>query len=389
MGLSGRKAKQRIPQDPRNLSWASDASRFGSTYLAKLGFDHSDKNATLGISGAGLSQHLKVHHKLDLLGIGAQHTVDPNGIAWKQNRDFENLLRRLNGNSEGTTEDGVNTTSIDGFHPAHTHESTADTADVGPETMGGDEDGRVEDGKRSKKKKRPRDVGEAAKVEGSKSKKRKQVESTTTVPDNQHTEGEPSTSNPHTQESILTLGKPHRHGRAHRARFIASKRLATTSTTAVAEILGISSSATSLSGSGLATPETPPLTETGEHGYLTVSTKSVAEYFKEKMGLVIPKSEGFGTVTNEAHNGGIGSRPRVGSCDEVERDGVLCVGLGRELLAKMSAAEVITEIPRQEETPGGGDKGMNERGYWTEDKGGEMSRRPKKKGKKSAQVVGR
>ena len=40
----------------------TDASRFGSTYLSKLGFDHTDKNATLGISGVGLTQHLKVRH---------------------------------------------------------------------------------------------------------------------------------------------------------------------------------------------------------------------------------------------------------------------------------------------------------------------------------------
>lgn len=37
----------------------TDASRFGSTYLSKLGFDHTDKNATLGTSGVGLTQHLK------------------------------------------------------------------------------------------------------------------------------------------------------------------------------------------------------------------------------------------------------------------------------------------------------------------------------------------
>lgn len=97
----------------------------------------------------------------------------------------------------------MNTTSVDGFHPAHTHESTADAANVGPETMGGDRDGRVEEGKRSKKKKRPRNVGEATKVEGNKSKKRKRVESTSTVSDNEHEEGESSISNSHTQESIL------------------------------------------------------------------------------------------------------------------------------------------------------------------------------------------
>jgi hypothetical protein len=31
-----------------------------------------------------------------MLGIGAAHRKDPDGIAWKQNKDFENLLKRLN-----------------------------------------------------------------------------------------------------------------------------------------------------------------------------------------------------------------------------------------------------------------------------------------------------
>lgn len=39
-----------------------------------------------------------------MLGIGAAHQKDPNGIAWKQNKDFENLLKRLN---ESKTEEGI------------------------------------------------------------------------------------------------------------------------------------------------------------------------------------------------------------------------------------------------------------------------------------------
>ena len=31
-----------------------------------------------------------------MMGIGAANTKDPNGIAWKQNKDFEALLKRLN-----------------------------------------------------------------------------------------------------------------------------------------------------------------------------------------------------------------------------------------------------------------------------------------------------
>lgn len=115
MGLSGRKSKQRIPDDPRNLCWADgkgvlvalmfllmlnrlfssllDAARFGSNYLAKFGWDGS---TGLGAAGDGRKSHIKVSHKLDLLGIGAAQQKDPDGIAWKQNKDFERLLQRLN-----------------------------------------------------------------------------------------------------------------------------------------------------------------------------------------------------------------------------------------------------------------------------------------------------
>jgi len=37
-----------------------------------------------------------------MLGIGMHHQGDPNGIAWKQNHDFENLLKRLNEGREDT-----------------------------------------------------------------------------------------------------------------------------------------------------------------------------------------------------------------------------------------------------------------------------------------------
>ena len=128
MGLSGRKVKQRIGKDPRNLSWAdgeslpslflfptsfilsyrqTDASRFGQAYLEKFGWDSSKG---LGVSGEGRTSALNATQKLDMLGIGMQHQKDPNGIAWRQNRDFENLLRRLNS--------GETTETLGPFHKA-------------------------------------------------------------------------------------------------------------------------------------------------------------------------------------------------------------------------------------------------------------------------------
>jgi len=55
-----------------------------------------------------MTSHLKVSQKLDFLGIGADHQRDPHGIAWKQNKDFEALLKRLNEEKKGEAkEDGM------------------------------------------------------------------------------------------------------------------------------------------------------------------------------------------------------------------------------------------------------------------------------------------
>ena len=51
-----------------------------------------------------------------MLGIGADHKNSVEGLAWKQNKDFENLLRRLNADGEGGDE--VEMSKIDGFAKA-------------------------------------------------------------------------------------------------------------------------------------------------------------------------------------------------------------------------------------------------------------------------------
>jgi hypothetical protein len=175
-----------------------------------------------------------------------------------------------------------------------------------------------------------------------------------------------------------------RQGPAHRSRFIASKRLLATSSTAVAEILGIpsSSSVAPQFGSGLATPDVRSLVETDEHGHLTVSSKSVADYFKEKMRFVVSKSTGSETVTGEAPRGGIGFQLKVFSCDEVEEDGGLRGGLGISSRAKMSTTTTLMEMFAQNEKPEG--EGKKRRSEGDE---GEMSRKPKKKSKKKSHAV--
>lgn len=134
--------------------------------------------------------------------------------------------------------------------------------------------------------------------------------------------------------------------------------------------------------SGVATPEVAPR-EDDEHRHLTVSSKSVAEYFKEKLRLAASKPSGSEADIDETPRGGIGSRSEFRRHDEVE-DGFRG-GLGMGLLAKMSRGEVVTEILEQEETPGG--RGKNEvekKKRRCEDGEGEVNRKPKTKGKKKA-----
>lgn len=90
------------------MSLVVDANKFGASYMQKLGWS---AGTGLGATGEGMTSHIKVSQKLDMLGIGAAHQADPNGIAWKQNKEYENLLRRLN--TGGDTEETC--TKVEGF----------------------------------------------------------------------------------------------------------------------------------------------------------------------------------------------------------------------------------------------------------------------------------
>jgi Pin2-interacting protein X1 len=104
-----------------------------------------DPSKGLGTNGDGRTSHIKVSQKLDMLGIGAAQKKDGSSIAWKQNQDFENVLKRLN-ESRGE-QDGEEDGNDDGER-------------VGVEESPIDE--------RKKKRKRPRD-GEKAERKRSKS----------------------------------------------------------------------------------------------------------------------------------------------------------------------------------------------------------------------------
>lgn len=313
MGLAGRKEKQRIPNDPRNLSWADDAARFGQSYMSKLGWDPSKG---LGASGDGMKSHLKVSQKLDMLGIGAAHQKDPHGIAWKQNKDFEALLQRLN------AQDGQDSASkhvlgefVRPEHPAadaHSEEDKEPNQSSKKEKKRKRKEGEnAEDGKDKKKRKKDKrhdeDVDDSAAADSSK-------------PASPHIDS-PAPSSDTVSSTLQTRQKG--CPMAHRARIQAAKRLANKSAAAISEILGIAPTpSSSTTPSGSLTPITPadsdlPLEK------LTTSTKSVADYFKEKLNAKSGSNTPAASDNVSTSRGGIGSS--APSRDDVDR---LRIGLG-------------------------------------------------------------
>ncbi|KAF7321558.1 G-patch domain-containing protein [Mycena kentingensis (nom. inval.)] len=273
MGLSGRKNKQRIGNDPRNLAWADDAAKFGATYLSKFGWDASKG---LGAEGEGRLSHIKVSQKLDMLGIGAAQQKDPNGIAWKQNRDFERVLERLNA-----------ATGVDGELKGEELEKT-----------------------------RPL-LGDFV-----------------------------SASAAAAVDAVKPVVPRHR---AHRARAIAAKNIASKSSAAISEILGIKSTESPATATPTTEGALTPYTEDGPE-LMTTSTKSVADYFKDKL---LAKANKFTAVkveeSDEKPRGGIGSIRRdddvpsrfgLGSLrlKTEEDDGAPRMGLGSSKFASMFAS---------------------------------------------------
>ncbi|KAI0646178.1 hypothetical protein C8Q79DRAFT_1000598 [Trametes meyenii] len=359
MGLAGRKTKQRIPNDPRNLAWANDANKFGAAYLAKFGWDSSKG---LGVSGEGRTTAISVTQKLDMLGIGADHRNSQEGIAWKQNKDFENLLKRLNA-ANGTAETQEDLPmKVDGFHRAgpgagaetvqeesgkeevqdKLTEEDADKKSKKKRKKGADgEEG--EDRKKKRKKSKSSDnQSEAESDKKDKKKKKKRDASEELAP----------TVDQAAEVSVLvaqpTATVRSKAPRLHRARHMASKNLASKSASAIAEILGIApdpsmSSTPSLSGSATpysgfssstATPypstsyEPGPSTSSSSSGSgvatpaqgdelklqeLTVSSKSVMDYFKEKLSAKSnsASSSGASTPKDEVPDD-YAERPRMG-----------------------------------------------------------------------------
>lgn len=87
-----------------NNKFIIDAAKFGHTYLAKHGWTPS---TGLGVAGDGRVSHIAVAQKLDQLGIGAGRPDGPDAIAWKQAKEFEGLLERLNAAGAGGGDETV------------------------------------------------------------------------------------------------------------------------------------------------------------------------------------------------------------------------------------------------------------------------------------------
>ncbi|KAG7090992.1 hypothetical protein E1B28_010059 [Marasmius oreades] len=295
MGLARRKVKQRIDADPRNLTWADDASKFGATYLAKFGWSSSQG---LGVSGEGRTSHIKVSQKLDMLGIGAAQSKDPNGIAWKQNREFENLLKRLNANN------GAAQTQADEATPEHEEEKD-------------------EDKKESKKERKKR-----KREEGTDEKKKKRKTSKDETREEAKEDLIP-TETPVPKAPIVP-----RH-RAHRARHIAAKRMASKSASAISEILGISSTSTSSATTAVATPtgSLTPIDSEPTLEKLTISTKSVSDYFLERLstrtsGITAASTRTSAATHENTARGGLGSLRRTSNDGSDDEDRTPRGGLG-------------------------------------------------------------
>ncbi|KAG6889113.1 hypothetical protein C0995_003682 [Termitomyces sp. Mi166 len=376
MGLAGRRAKQRISADPRNLAWADDAAKFGSNYLSKFGWDASKG---LGVNGEGRTSHIKVTHKLDMLGIGAAHQKDPNGIAWKQNRDFENLLKRLNENIQADS-------------------SPAEEA-KGEESI--DEEDSDSSATERKRKRKGKKKQKSEEEEKAKKKRKKNSENGAETMEVTKTQDKPA-------ESIAPTRPVVPRNRAHRARAIASKSIASKSSVHIAEILGIACTPSTSSGSE--TPADGKLTpiedDTITLEKLTTSTKSVADYFKEKLlakssksGTQSPLTPHFKEDPYDTPRGGLGAsqlKMDIGTPDaESQR-----IGLSKfsSLMSSsfLSSRVLSTDPSTEDSTPSGSEvpaktkkeKRKKESGKDEESEAARELRKKEKKRQKAAQEAG-
>lgn len=154
MGLAGQKEKQRISQDPNNLFWSKDESKFGFRMLQKMGWA---PGKGLGVNEDGKKDHVKIRLKDNNLGVGATKKNIDN---WLGNTDaFSRLLADLNSQTPSEA------SSVNG------DEEETSTTEIVPETEN-------EDKKKKKSKKEKKDKKEKKEKKEKKSKKRDREEDT-------------------------------------------------------------------------------------------------------------------------------------------------------------------------------------------------------------------
>ncbi|KAF8482225.1 hypothetical protein JB92DRAFT_1687270 [Gautieria morchelliformis] len=325
MGLAGRKTKQRLGADPRNLTWSDDSSKFGAKYLQSLGWT---AGTGLGVSGEGRTSNLKVHQKLDLMGIGAnRHAPEGDDAGWRGGREFERLLARLNQAQADTpdipVDDGDATGENGSAKGVESIQQLVKGNDDPLEPNVNGKEGNMETkGDGGRKQKRKRSTTEDEEIDAKEAKRRRKEEKKRKK---EQRKAEKATKRPQTSQNFGDGSGEHVSGepvqgmrvpryRAHRARNLASKRQAAASVTGMNEILGITSSTASsnsspvnnppqklavrsdasyisgmdLGGLGFRCPTEQEATQGHEAGQdgkelLRKSGKSVGEYFAEKM----------------------------------------------------------------------------------------------------------
>ncbi|KAF8588874.1 hypothetical protein K439DRAFT_540963 [Ramaria rubella] len=324
MGLAGRKTKQRIGADPRNLTWSDDSSKFGAKYLQSLGWT---SGTGLGAAGEGRISNLKIHQKLDLMGIGANRRgPGKDDTDWRGGREFEGLLARLNQAQEDTPTiplDGKEATAVRG-----TIEHYDDTAnDQSLETRNSAQDESVANMKEKEKKRKRtavesevdlKDVKRRRKEEKKEKKEEKEKKKAEKATKKWRT-GEDSKVQEQTAESILATPIPETaeavkttpRYRAHRARHLSSKRLASASTTGMNEILGISSTALSASGTS-STPFPSQGTSAWQSSQMGVESNDAGFGLMGTRRLLEEAAEANDAHTTSISEMGLGSNPTMG-----------------------------------------------------------------------------
>ncbi|XP_064359876.1 PIN2/TERF1-interacting telomerase inhibitor 1-like [Dromaius novaehollandiae] len=98
--LAEPRRRQKWSVDPRNSAWSKDESKFGQKMLEKMGWS---KGKGLGAQEQGNTEHIKVHVKNNMLGLGATINHEDSWIAHQD--DFNQLLAELNDcHGQGETE---------------------------------------------------------------------------------------------------------------------------------------------------------------------------------------------------------------------------------------------------------------------------------------------